>query len=93
MASSRWPPSRGRHRTANLSYARQVDLWTHATRIAADRVLNELGLARTFTIVDRTTSWTYEIPAITAFQYAVVIDALCGRHRTANNAPTTETRR
>lgn len=60
----------------NISYTGQIDLWTHDSRIAADRVLKELGLAESITIVDRTTSWTYEVPAITAAQYGMVIDAL-----------------
>ena len=60
----------------NISYTGQIDLWTHDCRIAADRVLKELGLAESVTIVDRTTSWTYGVPAITAVQYDRVIDAL-----------------
>jgi len=60
----------------NATYAGQIDLWTHDSRIAADRVLKELGLAESITIVDRTTSWTYEVPSITAAQYGLVIDAL-----------------
>ena len=60
----------------NISYTGQIDLWTHDSRIAADRVLKELGLAESIAIVDRDYSWTYEVPAISAKEYGLVIDAL-----------------
>jgi hypothetical protein len=40
----------------NIFYTGQIDLWTHDTRIAADRVLKEIGLAESIRIVDRATS-------------------------------------
>jgi hypothetical protein len=62
--------------TKEIAYTGQINLWTHDSRIATDRVLKELGLAESITIVDRTTSWTYDVSAITAGQYTAVFDAL-----------------
>lgn len=61
-----------------ISYTGQIDLWTHDSRVAADRVLKKLGLAESITIRGRTASWTYAVPAITAAQYGLVIGALSG---------------
>lgn len=62
--------------TIERTYEGRIELWTHDCRIAADRVLKELGLAESIQIRDHVRAWTYEVSAITAAQYDQVLDAL-----------------
>lgn len=61
---------------AERTYEGRIELWTHDCRIAADRILVDLGLADSVVVRDHGRAWTYEVPTITAAQYDQVIDAL-----------------